>query len=227
MQKELLMLRLTLISATLFSFLFGLRYQTIFLDVQTFNFTFIVINSYLSFNLVMKLVPPKFSLDETNLYNKYFYRYFKPIEFRKLMDIARRRVFKVNSNIVNQGNGFSSLFFVAGIVGESVSINIKSNGSFIKGLNPHGWVGIVEYIEVISEGTISNAVARGSDFGSWGVSVDICFNISEQDNESITVESQSFSNESEEKSIFECDINKISEEVIIYEFDLEVPIILF
>jgi hypothetical protein len=186
---------------------------------------------------MMKLVPPKFSSEETKMYNKYFYRYFKPHEFRKLMDSARRRVYKVNTNVVNQGNGFSSLFFVADIIGENVNLDLKNNGAHIKYLNIYGWLGIVEYIEVISTGTISQAISRGSDFGSWGVSLDVCFHISEEQNESGTEEiSGSYVSqdqdqdqdqeqeqlEEEEQDYFECDFKEIHKEVVLYEFDLEV-----
>jgi hypothetical protein len=219
------MLRLILISATLFSTFMSLKYPTIFLDVQTFNLIFIVLNGYFSFNLMMKLVPPKFTTEETRMYNKYFFRYFKPHEFRKLMDSARRRVYKVNTNVVNQGNSFSSLFFVADIVGENVSLDLKSNGVHIKYLNVYGWLGIVEYIEVISSGTIAQAISRGSDFGAWGVSLDVCFHIGEEQNESGTEEEftgGSNISQEEEEDYFECDLKEIHKEVVVYEFDLEV-----
>ena len=111
MQNQLLMLRLILISAFIFTSFMGLRYPTIFLDCQIFNLIFIVLNGYFSFKLIIKLIPPEFSTEERRLYNKYFSRYFKPHEFRKLADVARRRVYRVSSNLINQGNGFSSLFY--------------------------------------------------------------------------------------------------------------------
>lgn len=220
MQSELLMLRLILISATLFMTFMSLRYPTIFIDVECFNIIFILLNAYLSFKLLMKLIPPKFTAEETKLYNDYFCRYFKPNEFKKLVGIARRRVYRVNSSIVNQGNGFSSLFFVVDIIGDNISLELKSNGVLLKGLSKCGWIGIVEYIEVISRSTLTEAIAQGSDFGTWGVNLDVLLHI-EEESEEISQLSEESAYEEEQDDLFE-DINPITKEVILYEFDLEV-----
>jgi hypothetical protein len=210
------MLRLILISATLFSTFMGWRYPTIYLDVQTFNLIFIILNGYLSFKLIMKLIPPKFSSEERKLYNRYFSRYFRPNEYRKLLDYSRRRVYRVNSTIVNTGNGFSSLFFVVDISDDNVKLELKINGNVIKSLSTFGWVGIVEYIEVINKQTLTQAI-QSCEYGTWGINLEVNFNIGE-------VNESEASASYEEESYFDESLSKINRELVLYEWDLEVEI---
>jgi hypothetical protein len=208
----------------------GLRYPTIFLDCQIFNLIFIVLNGYFSFKLIIKLIPPEFSTEERRLYNKYFSRYFKPHEFRKLADVARRRVYRVSSNLINQGNGFSSLFFVVDIPDDdNISINLKIGGSVVKKLLNFAWIGIVEYTELISNSSLEKAILK-SEMGNWGLNVEVNFGVPEESSQSDEENFDKMDDESESdvklpnfEDMSELSaISKISKEIIIYEFDLEV-----
>jgi hypothetical protein len=209
------MLRLILISATLFFIFMGLRYPTVFLDVMIFNVVFIFINAYLSYKLVSKLIPPKFTHEERKLYNRYFSRYMKPDEYRKLIDHCRRRVYRVNSEIVQQGNSFSSLFFVVDASDDSVKLDLRMGEKLIRSVSLYGWVGIIEYVDLISRLTISESL-ENYDTGTWGVGMHVKFNPTD-----VSEESQSLSSEED----FEMDSSNVGKELIIYEWDLEVLIL--
>ena len=214
----MLLLRLILISATIFLFIAGFRYPTVYFDVQMFNLLFICINSYLSLKLIKKLIPPTFTTEERKLYNKYFSRYFKPNEYKKLINQARRKVYRVNSTIINQGNGFSSLFFLADVSDDGIRLEMKMNGAALRNLSQFGWIGIMEYIWVISKKSLPEAVAN-AEYGTWGINLEVNFQIGEESGESIES-----SDISENENIIEIgdSVSRIARELIIYEWDLEV-----
>ncbi len=178
----------------------------------------------------MKLVPPKFSKEEKELYNRYFARYFKPNEFKKLVSIARRRVYRVSSTIINQGNGFESLFFIVSIPTEkSISVELRLGSTTIKNISNDGWIGIVEYTELISKTQLPKAI-ESREFGIWGINVCVSFGINDESEESYG----SCCEEDEDRPFgLSQDIGEISvisavpDEVVVYEFDLEVGYILY
>jgi hypothetical protein len=165
-----------------------------------------------------KLIPPEFSSEERRLYNKYFSRYFKPNEYKKLINLARRKVYRVNSTIINQGNGFSSLFFVADVSDEGIRLDMKMNGAVVRNLSKFGWIGIMEYINLISKKSLSHAIAIG-EYGRWGINLEVILN---QDQNSSDSEASDITEEQEEEFYFEGSVSKISRELVIYEWDLEV-----
>jgi hypothetical protein len=176
-----------------------------------FNIIFLLINGYKSAKLIMRLIPAKFTEEERKLYNKYFYRYMKPGEYKKLLKYSRRRVYRVNSTIIKQGNGFSSLFFIVDF--KNVKIDLKLDGKTVKVMRQYGWVGILEYVEILSKKSLSEAVLN-EDLGSWGVTMQARF-----DEEEIAEEVSE--KESEGSNLEEA---REGGHLIIYEWDFEVYI---
>lgn len=216
-QKQLLLLRLTLVSATAFWMMMGLRYPVAFYDVIIFNVIFIIINLYLSFKMIIKLVPPKFSPEERKLYNQYFSKCFKPNEFKKLMECSRRKVYKVNTNVITQNTSFYALILIVDLIGKNVKIDLKVNGIVVSKLHQHSWVGIVEYIEIINKQNLSAAI-ENEECGKWECSVDVQLQeIEEEEEEDSDFNDSSF----EEKVVIKTD-NINNSQIIIYEWDLYV-----
>ena len=77
---------------------------------------------------------------------------------------------------------------------------------------------------------MTKTIINGSDFGSWGVGFDVKINILEETEKSVTG-SQIYEEEEEEEleeeknDYFEDNFSKITKEVVLYEFDLEVKFI--
>ena len=90
-----------------------------------------MINAFLSFKLIAQLIPPHFTHEQKILYNDYFCKILKHIEFKRLLKYHRRRVYRVNTKVVTKGNGFESIFFVASMTNDDIKIDVKSNGSLI------------------------------------------------------------------------------------------------
>jgi hypothetical protein len=204
------MLRLFIVSAMIFITYFNLNLPKLYVDMLGFSLLFIIINLISSYNLFKKLIPPAFSSEEKKLYNRYFSRHFKANEYRRLLDAARRRVYKVNSTVINQGNEFNSILFVANVSSEEISVTLKSSGTITKSLNNNSWVGLVEYVDYISSKSQTDKEAL-----VWGVDVDIKFNTN-----TITEEEKSSDSYSESVVQLNLNLSRISNDVVIYEWDL-------
>jgi hypothetical protein len=202
-----------IVSAMIFITFFNLNSPKLFLDSLILAILFIVINLVSSYNLFKKLIPPAFTSEEKRLYNRYFSRHFKANEYRRLLDAARRRVYRVNSTVINQGNEFNSILFVANISSDDIVVSLKSNGTVTKTLTNNSWVGLVEYVDYISTKTQADKEAI-----VWGVEADIKFDTAISEEEKSYTE-ESFSQATEEEK-FTVSISKITNEVVIYEWDL-------
>ena len=119
-----------------------MKLPVLYLDAIVFDCLFIVINAFLSFKLISRLIPPKFTDEQKNIYNDYFCKILKPLEFKRLLKFHRRRVYRVNSNVINKGNCFESIFFIARVSRDSIKINVKLNGNSVAELTKYGWIGI-------------------------------------------------------------------------------------
>jgi hypothetical protein len=215
-----------IVSAMIFITYFNLRSESLFLDLTVLSILFIIINLVSSYNLFKKLIPPSFSSEEKRLFNRYFSRYFKPNEYRRLLDAARRRVYKINSTVINQGNEFNSILFIANISTEEVVVCLRQNGTITKSLTPNSWIGLIEYVDYIS----SKPADRESI--SWGVDVQIKINENasvSEDMDKTFSEEESFTSEShkdeEGEQLSYSSISKVANQVVIYEWDLFVRII--
>ena len=148
-QKELLLLRLILISAVLFLLFFALKLPVLYFDVIVFDLLFIIINAYLSFKLIARLIPPHFTTEQKQIYNQYFSKILRPIEFKRLLKYHRRKVYRVNTNVITKGNCFESIFFVANMTTDDIKIEVKLNGNSIAKLTNFSWVGKIHYYYII------------------------------------------------------------------------------
>ena len=137
----MLLLRLILIAAALFLLFFALKLPVLYVDAIIFDLLFIIINAFLSFKLVTRLIPPQFNNEQKLLFNDYFGKILKPLEFKRLLKYHRRRVYRVNTNVITKGNCFESIFFVANMTSDDIKIDVKINGNSITKLNNYSWVG--------------------------------------------------------------------------------------
>ncbi len=131
------------ISASIFMCFFVMNLPVFTIDNFIFQIVFVSINIYESIPLFRNLIPPDFNPEQKELYKKYFKRYLKPVEFMYLLSKHRRRVYKVSSSVVNRGNGFSSLFFVAKVPKDIVcNIYLKKGKTKIIDIHEYSWIGI-------------------------------------------------------------------------------------
>jgi hypothetical protein len=202
---------------------FAFRGQIIFLDSIFFSILFIIINAYRSFKLFIKLIPPSFTSEEKKLYNRYFSKYFKLNEYRKLIDCARRRVYRINSTVTNTGNEFTSIFFIADITASDIMVDLRVFGKSTRLLDNNSWIGIVEYVDLISN-KVNSDVMKNEPI-TWGIDIVIKFN----NEESVESKSESESDEdmlsSQDEDVgtkFNLSCSAIQNEVVIYEWDLNV-----
>ena len=207
--------------------IFSFNLPVFYIDNFIFQLSFVLINIYLSIPLFKELVPPNFDDEEKELFKKHFKKFLKPSEFKHLLSTYRRRVYKVTSRIVNKGNGFSSIFFIAKMPSKCrCSIEINSGRVVLDTLKEYSWVGIVEYMSLIKNtGSIKKAVEM-NDTGEWLIDCQIIFD--KDQNKIINVQSQKSlhdyyssldSDDDEEESIT---INSKDYEIVAYEWDLEV-----
>ena len=198
---------------------FSIKGSIIFLDSFLFSILFILINAFSSFKLFKKLIPPNFTTEEIKFYKRYFSKHFTLNEYRKLIDCARRRVYKINTTIVNTGNEFSSIFFLADINTEDISVDLKVNGQTTRILENNSWVGIVEYVDYISNKS-SNEINRNDPI-FWGIDVVIKFDDDINESKSLNDEELSFISKDVSSELNIKPINN-EKEVVIYEWDLSV-----
>jgi len=118
------------------------KLPVLYLDVIIFDSLFIVINAFLSFKLISRLIPPKFTDEQKRIYNEYFCKILRPLEFKRLLKYHRRRVFRVNTNVTAKGNCFESIFFVVNVSSDEVKVDVKLNGNSVASLANYSWVGI-------------------------------------------------------------------------------------
>ena len=145
LQTKLLLFRMISISASIFMFIFVLNLRVLTFDNLIFQIMFVCINIYESVPLLRELIPPNFNTEQKELYKKYFKKYFKPVEFNFLLTKHRRRVYKVSSSVVNKGNGFTSLFFVAKIPQDvSCNIFIRKGKHKLLDLTEYSWIGTIK-----------------------------------------------------------------------------------
>jgi hypothetical protein len=214
-----------LVAASIFMLFFSLNLPTVFIDNFLFQLSFVFIHIYLSIPLFKELIPPTFSDEEKKLFKSHFKKYFTPSEFKHLLSGVRRRVFKVSSSIVQRGNGFSSIFFIAKKPKENPClIELKSGKKMITNLEEYSWIGIMEYISFIKDtGSLKKAL-ESNDSGVWGVDCLITFG-SQSGQMQRTRDDKEFTQEFDDSIEEEVEDNhylKNKNELIVYEWDLEV-----
>jgi hypothetical protein len=221
MQKNLLMFRLLFISACLFFLIFSLTLPVISIDTVLFNITFVLINIMFSVPLIKNLIPPKFTKEQKEIFRNHFKNYLSPVELNLLLSHHRRRILKVSTTVIKSGNEFSSLFFIAKI-GKNCRVELKSKRRNFD-LVEYSWVGMPEYLNLISKKESLNQALRDSDTGEWNVSIhievnqetDFCLEHEDCENE-IRVQTNTNVNNSRDTYNLKDEDNM----VILYEFEL-------
>lgn len=125
----------------MFLLFFVFKLPILYLDVIIFDLLFIIINAFLSFKLISRLIPPNFTYEQKKIYNEYFCKILKPLEFKRLLKYHRRRVFRVNTNVVSRGNCFESIFFIVNVSSDEIKVEVKLNGNSVANLSNYSWVG--------------------------------------------------------------------------------------
>ncbi len=122
-------------------------------------------------SLVKNIVPPQFTNEQKEIFREHFKNYLNPIELNALLKSARRKIFRVTSNVIKFGNEFSSLFFIAKI-GKNCRIELKTKKRKFE-LTNYSWVGVPEYLNVISKKDSLSQALREFDTGGWNVSLKV------------------------------------------------------
>lgn len=171
LQTNLLMFRLLFIAACLFFLIFSLTGPVISIDTVIFNILFTLINVILSTSLVKNIIPPQFTNEQKEIFREHFKNYLSPIELNLLLKSGRRKIFRVTSNVIKLGNEFSSLFFIAKI-GKNCRIELKTKKRKFE-LTNYSWVGVPEYLNIISKKDSLSQALKEFDTGSWGVNLKV------------------------------------------------------
>ena len=214
LQSNLIMFRLLFIASCIFFLIFSLTGDTVSLDTVIFNFLFTIINVIFVVPLIKRLVPPHFSKEQKDIFREHFRNYLSPIELNVLLSTSRRKIFRVTSQIIKFGNEFSSLYFIAKI-GKRCRIEMKTKKRKFE-LSEYSWIGVPEYLNIISKKESLSQALRDYDTGEWNISMQVLIDSSDQINESVSFDlggtdlGMSLSKE----------INLEDHQVVIYEFEL-------
>jgi hypothetical protein len=212
------MFRLLFLSANLFLLIFSVSLPVISIDSVLFNIAFIFTNIYLTIPLVKNIIPPKFSIEQKEIFKNHFKNYLKPIELEFLLSTYRRRIYRVTTNIVRKGNEFSSIFFIAK-KGKNCKIEQKSRKRNFE-LQEYSWVGVHEYLSLISTKHSLFKSLKEFDTGNWTMN----FKVSFRDSSLINDDSiQKNNNELQVNSNLSMeDSSRIDDDnfAVIYEFEL-------
>jgi hypothetical protein len=216
MQSNLIMFRLLFISSCVFFLIFSLTGDTISLDTVIFNFLFTIINTILVLPLIKRLVPPHFSKEQKEIFKSHFRNYLSPIELNVLLSSARRKIYRVTTKVVKLGNDFSSLYFVAKI-GKRCKVEMKTKKRKFE-LTEYSWIGVPEYLNVISKKESLSQALKEYDTGDWGVSMQVYVDTIDIVNDNISFE---LGGESRDLGIsVSKEINPEDSQIVIYEFEL-------
>lgn len=218
LQSNLLMFRLLFTGACLFLLIFSLSGDIISIDTVIFNLLFVIINIKLAIPIIKNLAPPKFTHEQKEIFKNHFRNYLTPIELNVLLKSQRRKIFRVSTPILKKGNEFSSLFFVAK-VGKNCSVELKSNKRVFE-LTENSWVGIPEYLNVISRKESLHRALKDFDTGEWGLSMNVVMeeDLNEVSGDNINNNSELLGDSRNQSR----DLSRVDEDntVIMYEFEL-------
>lgn len=227
-QSNMLMLRLLNISAYIFFLIFPLTFEIINLDFAVFTTLFILINIAQSIPLIQALVPPKLNSEQRIIYRNHFQNYLSPVQLFDLLTVHRKKIYRVSSLAIKFSNEFNSIFFIAKI-GKNCKCILKGR-RFNLPAPEYSWIGIPEYLSLMSKGCSLKESIDNFNTGEWQVGLNI----------EISHENSSFRNDKLIKenfhNVLHLDNSNINEPllnrdnsfvkydedstVIIYEFDL-------
>jgi hypothetical protein len=142
---DILLLRLTLIMASVFFIVFAVVVGNVFVDSVVFNSVFIIINGTYSILLLIHRYW-KIKLDplEERIY-KDFSKYLDRRTFKQLMNNAYLRTYTDNGQIVHGGNNFGSLYYIA-LVNPNYKVVYSKLGHDYMEVKEGTWIGVVEFI---------------------------------------------------------------------------------
>lgn len=172
-QSNFLVLRLLFIGSSLFFVIFAVTSNPVAIDVCIFNFTFLFINVWRSIPLLKDLVPPKMSKELEDIYQRYMWKYMRKQDFKFLFEKASRQVYRISCNIVKPGNGYSSIYFISKIPPNSKAIIYQWSSKYF--LTNYTWVGILEFLELISNNNpiTKNSIVKSNIFWKMKFKVEI------------------------------------------------------
>jgi len=217
LQTNLLMFRLLFIAACIFFTINALSLPTISIDIVIFNILFTFINIFLVTPLIKNLAPPNFTKEQKEIYENHFRNYLTPMELSKLLFYHRRRIYRVTTPIVKAGNEFSSLFFITKI-GKNCTVTLKTKKNKLD-LNQYSWLGIPEYLDLISRKETLAMALKESSICEWNISLLV--------NVENPMENLQLLSDMAEDDEIHIDTNLLNDplkeeenEVILYEFEL-------
>jgi hypothetical protein len=177
-QTNILILRLVFVAAYIFFFIFALTLPTINIDNVIFSLLFCFINIYLSIPLISSLVPPEFNQEQRDIYANHFKDYITPRELKELLQVGKRKVYRVNSCLFKPGHEFSSLFFIVRI-GKNCKVELRSSNKkrLIHTITDYSWLGIPEYLQLLSTKNSIHQALEDNDTGEWNIQANVYTNM--------------------------------------------------
>ena len=173
LQRNQLMFRIMIVSATIFFLINAVSFDIWYLDTLLLHSSFIIINLYTAYKLFYKIVPPELDSEAQYVYNSTFSKYLTKSQFCKLHQLSKRRNYRVNSKISTQGNGFISIFLVIAKP-EEAEILLKLENNVAGKLDNFSWIGLVEYVSLFTSGDFDTKVLSGES-GTWEINTEIKF----------------------------------------------------
>lgn len=204
--KNQIMFRMVLISAIVFLVFYNLSFPTLFLDVFITNLAMLFINIYNVLKLFRTIIPPVLDKESLYIYQKSFSKFLTKNQFKKLIEVSKRRTFRVNSHIALAKNGFTSLYLIV-IIPENGEVKLRFKETFIASLEELSWIGVVEYVELLTTSKVEEVIKKGNT-GYWGVDTIVQFDT--RKNRSISKNRDSFLDESKSVDIVDLNNSKVS-----------------
>lgn len=214
------------------------------LDTTIFNLVFILINTYQIIRLIRKMLPPKFSPFETNIYERDFAEVFSTNEFKMLINHGTLEYLSQNeSQICKVGQSFKEIIYIAQLNEGFELYLLDRNDNIISRLSEGSWIGIGEYAireDYMKNPKIREEILSGQYEVTWGVS-GLLRQVKEENkefdekgeqrrnSERIYIETQNEKLINEKKDVYiksersdNLMLKKRSEGCIVYRFSLEV-----
>lgn len=145
-QMDILYLRLFLITANLFIFLWGGLVLSTALDVVLYASLNLVLNVAFSIPLIIQRIPIKFDVEIEEIYTKWFSGYMSKGDFKKLNETRIKRRSHPGTKIVTEGNPFESLYLFTRIPNDAKVI-ISCQNKKISSVREGSWVCVPEMLQ--------------------------------------------------------------------------------
>ena len=147
-QMDILYLRIMMVAANIFLFLWGGFVLSTALDVIIYSSVNILINIVFSIPLILARIPIKFDLEMEDIYIRFFSSYLNRQEFQiliKMWGVHIKRRFQVKTKLITQNNPFEGLILFTSIP-KSAKVIIGRERNKISTVTEGQWIGVPEML---------------------------------------------------------------------------------